>query len=138
VATGVETPRELVARALPSARLYARAGALIDPEQDRVLLVGEMRHYGLSVPRAAPTGFNVHPLAQALEAASDPDAAHRALLEQGFTHLIVDARQVARSAPRYPSLAPFASDPQVLRRYVATLGAPLAIEEDVALYRIPG
>ena len=138
VAAGSESPVELVKRSLPSARLYARADVLMDPEQDRVLLIGEMRHYGLSVSRAAPTGFNTHPLVEALQASPDPDACHRALLEQGFTHVIVDTGQVARSAPRYPSLAPFATDPQVLRRYVATLGAPLAIEEGVALYRIPG
>ena len=138
VAVGVESPRELVFRALPSARLFLRTDELIDAEQDRVLLLGEMRHYGLAVSRAAPTGFNTHPLIEALRSETDLDAVHRALIERGFTHLIIDAGQVARSAERYPSLAPLAGDAGLLRRYVASLGAPLAIEEGVVLYRIPG
>jgi len=138
VAAGLESPRQLVARAFPSTRLYDRAAELLDAGADRVLLVGDMRHYGLAVRRAAPTGFNTHPLIEALERRADPEQVHRELRDRGFTHLIVDPGWVARSAEGYPSLAPAARDPEIVRRYVASLGAPLATEGSVVLFRIPG
>lgn len=138
VAGGLESPREFIERALPIARLFHRANERLDPRADRVLIVGEMRHYGLSLPRCAPTGFNTHPLVEVLRADPDPEAANRALRRSGFTHLIVDPGWIDRSGARYPSLAHLAEHPEVVQRYLGSLGAPLVIERNVVLFRIPG
>jgi len=138
VAAGRQAADEWIARALPVVRLFRRVDATLDPSSDRVLLVGEMRHYGLSLPRCAPTGFNVHPLAEALRADPSPAAANRALRAAGFTHLLVDPGWTARSAAQYPSLAPFREHPEILERYLATLGEPLVSQGSLALFRIPG
>lgn len=137
VALGREGARAFVERAFPSVRLFQRANERLDPARDRVLLVGEMRSYGLAVPRCAPTGFNVHPLVAALRADPDPAAASRALRAQGFTYLIVDSGWVARSAAQYPSLAYFRDRPGALGGYLASLGDPVDVEGGVALFRIP-
>ena len=90
VALGLEGAREFIEGGLDSVRLFHRANDMLDRRRDRILLLGEMRHYGLAVPRCAPTGFNTHPLVEALRRDPDPLAADRALRRQGFTHLIVD------------------------------------------------
>jgi Dolichyl-phosphate-mannose-protein mannosyltransferase len=137
VALGLEGARDFIEGGLDSVRLFHRANDTLDPRRDRVLLLGEMRHYGLAVPRCAPTGFNSHPLVEALRQDPDPRAADRALRRRGFTHLIVDPGWVARSAAEYPSLSYFADHPDVLQRYLRSLGPPLAVEGHVALFAIP-
>lgn len=137
VALGYESASEFIETALPSVRLFHRANALLDPARDVVLMVGEMRHYGLSVPRCAPTGFNLHPLVTALAAASSPDQAVRDLRAKGFTHVIVDPGWIARSAGQYPSLAYFKDHPEALSSFLTSLGAPLAVEGQIALYKLP-
>jgi hypothetical protein len=138
VACGLESADAFIEGGLASARLFRVANQRLDAARDRVLLLGEMRNYGLDVPRCAPSGFNTHPLAEALVNDPDPAEADRALRRLGFTYLIVDPGWVARSAARYPSLSYFREQPEILQRYLGSLGEPLAVEGQVALFRIPG
>jgi hypothetical protein len=138
VALGLEAPREHLERVFPAFRLYGRASERLEPGRDRALVLGEMRHYGLRVPHAAPTGFNVHPLAELLEHGATPGKASAGLRARGFTHLIVDPGWVRASAARYPSLAVFHSRPELLEECLRSLGDPLAVDGSVRLYRIPG
>jgi hypothetical protein len=137
VALGRDAPRAFVERALPTARLYRTSNETLDRASDRVLLLGEMRHYGLRLPRCAPTGFNLHPLVEALRTHDETAEIHRELRRQGFTHMIVDPGWVTRSAAGYPSLALLRERPELLRQFLRSLGAPLAVEGNVALFRIP-
>jgi hypothetical protein len=136
--TGRESPRAMTARVFPTTRLFRETARLLDPATDRVLLVGEMRHFRLHVPRAAPAGFNRHPLADALAQGGGPAAVHRFLRERGFTHLLIDPGWIERGAAQYPSLRPLRERPETFRAYVASLGPPLAFEQRSALFAIPG
>jgi len=122
---------------MPVMRLFRETGEVLDVESSRVLLVGEMRHFRLEVPHAAPTGFNSHPLASALERSPDPVSARLELRALGFTHVIVDAGWVRRSAAHYPSLSVFDERPELLGDFVRSLGQPLAAGPNMALFEIP-
>jgi len=137
VALGLESAQEFIGGGFPSARLFRLVNERLDPGRDRILFLGEMRHYGLSVPRCAPTGFNTHPLVEALR--NDPDAgtAHAAMRRLRFTHVIVDPGWIARSAAQYPSLSYLVQQPDAMAHYIGSLGTPLAVEGNVALFRIP-
>jgi hypothetical protein len=136
VALGREAPREFFDRAFPWAPVVRRASPPLDPAFARILFVGEMRHYGLDVPRVAPTGFNDHPLVEVLATSRDAVSAREALVRSGFTHLLVDPSWVERSGKAYPSLAPIVADPTRFAAFLRILGEPIAKERGVALYRI--
>ena len=104
---------------------------------DRVLLVGEMRHFRIPVKRAAPSGFNLHPLAVELERAQAVEQIHEGLRRRGYTHLLVDLDWIKRSAGEYPSLRALHDNPEKFVSYVGSLGTPLAAEGRRALFRIP-
>jgi hypothetical protein len=137
VALGRESAEVFIRRSFATARLFARINQRLAPSTSHLLLVGEMRHYGLRVPRAAPTGFNVHPLVEALRAHRRPHDVHRALRRRGYTHLLLDPGWIARGATRYPSLAFLAERPEIFRRYVRSLGPPSDTEREVGLFEIP-
>jgi hypothetical protein len=137
VALGLESPRDLVERSFPITRLYREAGENLPASGTRVLLLGEMRHFRLPLPHAAPSAFNTHPVVESLIDGKAVSHANRALRDQGFTHLIVDPGWVRRSAERYPSLALFRDRPGLLSAYLETLGSPVAVRNGVALFRIP-
>jgi len=133
VATGAVTREAFVARAFP----YVELAGQLDPGRDRVLFLGENRHFRFPIPHAAPTAFNVHPLAERLAAGDDPGTALAALGRLGFTHLLVDAARVRADAEHYPSLAVFRGRDELLRSTLDALGAPQASAGGAALYRLP-
>jgi hypothetical protein len=137
VAVGHLTPGEFIEGSLPVVGLYREAATTLDPARHRVLVVGEMRHHFLDLPHSAPTGFNTHPLVEALREPTDAVRASRALCAAGYTHLIVDLGWARRSAAGYPSLALFRDRPELLTGYLETLGPPLARRDGQALWRIP-
>ena len=138
VITGAESARAFTERVYPTTRLLRLAGERLDPETDRILFVGEMRHFRLPIPRAAPTGFNTHPLSRLIGQDGPSSRIPLELAELGYTHLLLDAAWVTRSAARYPSLRPLTEHPAAFRAFVQELGAPLAVEDQVALFAIPG
>lgn len=138
VVLGKLSPRAFIERALPVERVFARADSILDPSAHRILLVGEDRHHRLAIPHAAPTVFNIHPLAQRLINGDTPGEASAALRALGFTHLIVDPAGALRSARRYPSLALFRERPELLDDYLRSLGDPLVSEDGVSLFELPG
>jgi hypothetical protein len=115
--------------------VFHEAGARLDRSRHRVLLVGETRHHGLAIPHSAPTVFNVHPLARALEETDGPREATERLRQLGFTHLIVDPGWVRRSAARYPSLRT-AVESGRLPVYLKGLAPPIVERRGVALYAL--
>jgi hypothetical protein len=134
---GREDPAAFLLRSFPQQRLVSDASIGWDPAADRVLLLGEMRHYRLPVPRVAPSGFNLHPFAVDLERSLAPEQIHAALRRRGFSHLLVDFDWVERSARQYPSLRALRESPEKLRACLKSLGPPLATDGRRALYRIP-
>jgi len=137
VLLGREDPAAFLERSFPTVALYREASETLDPGGTRVLIVGEMRHYGLALRRVAPSGFNTHPLGQALGGNGGPAEANRVLREAGFTHVVVDKGWVERSYGRYPSLAFLAERPGLLDRWLRSLGHPMATRGSAALYAIP-
>jgi hypothetical protein len=97
-----------------------------------------MRHYRIPIGRAAPTGFNLHPLAIELERSVTADQVHEGLRRRGFTHLLIDLDWIDRSSREYPSLRALREMPDELPAYLDSLGPPLVAEGRRALYRIPG
>ena len=137
VLLGRESPAAFVVRSWPQQRLLDHPSVKWNPATDRLLLVGEMRHFRVPVRRAAPSGFNLHPLALELDRALVVEQAHEGLRRRGFTHLLVDFTWVARSGEDYPSLRSLVDDPARFHSYIESLGAPLAADGHRALYAIP-
>ena len=136
VLLGREDARAFFERAFASPRVVRAAADRLDPRTTRILFVGETRHYGTGLDRAAPTGFNVHPIVEALAVSTEPEAARAALLREGFTHLLVDPGWIRRSGRSYPSLATIVADPAPLDALLASLGQPVAADGGVALYTL--
>jgi hypothetical protein len=137
VALGQESPRAFVQFSFPASRFYREAANKLDPESAHVLLLGETRHFRIPLRRAAPTGFNTHPLADSLSRTRDVAQSSRELRDLGYTHLIVDLGWVERSAGSYPSLALFRDRPELLTTYLTSLGPPLHHRGRVGLFGIP-
>lgn len=134
---GREDRDAFLQRSWPQQRLVLHEDVAWNPATDRLLLVGEMRHYRIPVRRTAPSGFNLHPFAIELERASTAAQMHEALRRRGFTHLLVDLDWIERSARHYPSLGALSKAPEKLRAYLDSLGPPLASEGRRMLFRIP-
>jgi hypothetical protein len=134
---GREDPNDFLQRSWPQQRLVEDAAIAWNPTTDRLLLVGEMRHYRIPVRRVAPTGFNVHPFAVELERSLAAEPIHRALRRRGFTHLLFDFDWIDRSARDYPSLRALVASPEKLHAYLDSLGPPLATDGRRSLFRIP-
>jgi hypothetical protein len=137
VAMGQESPRAFMQFSYPASRVYSEAANKLDRESSHVLMLGEMRHFRLPLRRAAPTGFNIHPLAESLSRTRDSAQSSRELRKLGYTHLIVDLGWVERSASSYPSLALFHDRPDLLTSYLTSLGPPLHHRGRVGLFGIP-
>jgi hypothetical protein len=137
VLLGREAPAAFLERSFPTVALYRDAGEELDPDGTCILIVGEMRHYGLALRRVAPSGFNLHPLAEALRRSEGPVEANHLLREMGLTHVVVDRGWVERSVRRYPSLGFLADRPALVDRWLHSLGRPLAVRGSAALFEIP-
>jgi hypothetical protein len=134
---GREDPGAFLRRSWPQQRLVLHEAVVWNPATDRLLLVGEARHYRIPVRRVAPTGFNLHPFAIEFENASAVEQIHRGLRRRGFTHLLIDLDWIERSSRDYPSLRALREAPEKLRAYLDSLGPPLASAGRRALFRIP-
>jgi hypothetical protein len=134
---GREDPQAFLHRSVPQQRLLDDTALLWNPASDRILLLGEMRHYRVPVRRVAPSGFNVHPLAVALERLTSTEQIHQALIRDGFSHVLIDFGWIERSAQAYPSLRSLRESPEKFRAYVDSLGPPLLADGQRALFRIP-
>jgi hypothetical protein len=128
VALGRESPEAFFRRSLPIARLFALADAHLDRARDRILFLGETRHFGLAMRHAAPSVYNRHLLVSLLEQGRAPGQIAAGLREAGYTHLLVDAGWVARSAATFPSLAPLRTLGPELGAFLQFLGPPLAAD----------
>ena len=133
---GRESREDFLERSWPQQRLLQAPGVAWR-RTDRILLLGEMRHFRIPVKRTAPTGFNVHPFAVELERAQSAEQVHEGLRRRGFSHLLLDLDWIERSAEEYPSLHSLYENPDKLVSYVDSLGTPLAAEGRRALFRIP-
>jgi len=137
VALGREDGAAFLERSFPTFELYREANDALEPRSTRVLIVGEMRHYGLALRRSAPSGFNTHPLMRAMEAGGPAQETNRRLRAMGFTHVVVDRAWIERSSRRYPSLSRLHERPDLLEPWLHSLGRPVAARGTAALYRVP-
>ena len=92
--------------------VFEAAGLL--PADSRALFVGEPR--GFPFPRrfVCPSQHDVSPLRGPLERLPSAEAVRDWLLQQGYTHLLINRGELARLAGRYPVL-PWASEAGRLR-----------------------
>jgi hypothetical protein len=137
VVLGREAPETFLKRSLPQHRLLTGPDLAWNPAADRLLFLGEMRHYRTPVRRVAPTGFNVHPFALELKQSVTVEQVHHGLRRRGFSHLLVDLDWIDRSAREYPSLRSLRESPETLQAYLASLGTPLVSDGRRALYSLP-
>ena len=120
----------------PSPAFRACEGLPVDA---KLLLVAEPR--GFLVPRAfETTSQHDRPmLADLLARVTSPDAAVKSLLDQGFTHVLVNVPEMRRLGGSYPVLPWSSSEGQ--RRFVElarSLGKPVVLEGEVAVYALRG
>jgi hypothetical protein len=116
---------------------FAAAAAL--PSDARVLFVGETRGYGFPRRFVAPSQHDVSPLRELVERTAGAEAVGSALRAQGFTHLLLSRRELARLAPAYP-VAPWLTDTGRARfaELVRLLGAPVVGVSGVEVYQLAG
>jgi hypothetical protein len=113
-----------------------RACASLPPDA-RLLLVSEPR--GFLLPRRFETTSQHDPsaLARLLEANGTATDALAELRKSGFTHLLVNLRELSRLSPNYP-VRPWSS-PAGRDRFIELtqlLGKPLVFEHDVVVYAL--
>jgi hypothetical protein len=85
------------------------------PAGARVLFVGEPRAYPFPRRFVAPSPYDVSPLRDPLERLTTAEDVRRWLVEQGFTHLLVNRAELVRLSAEYPAL-PW-TDPDGRRRF---------------------
>ena len=118
----------------PSAA-FAAAAAL--PRDARVLFVGEPR--GFAFPRrfVAPSQHDVSPLREPAESATGAPALRSLLRERGFTHLLVNRRELGRLITAYP-VAPWRTEAGRVRfaELLQLLGPPVVAAGGVEIYAL--
>jgi hypothetical protein len=113
-----------------------RAAAAL-PREARALLVGEARGFGFPRRFVASSQHDVSPLRGWLDRAAPPAETCRALERAGFTHLVVNWRELDRLAPDYP-VAPWA-DEDGWRRWrllLTALGPPAVQASGVTVHAV--
>ncbi len=128
VAVGSESPDAFFRRSLPIVRLFDVANERLDPSRDRILLLGETRHFGLTIPHAAPSVFNRHPLVPPLVEGQSAAEIVKGLRSLGYSYLLIDPGWVERSASQYPSLAPLGAHRPELAEFIRAIGPPAATD----------
>jgi hypothetical protein len=73
--------------------LYALNGM---PDIERVMMVGEMRRFGVRHPSTAPTVFDSHPMARQWDNSKDGAQLAAWLISQGYTHIYMNRRELDR------------------------------------------
>jgi hypothetical protein len=113
-----------------------RAAATL-PKDTRALLVGEARGFGFPRQFVAPSQHDPSPLRELLGREAPPAETCRALALTGFTHLVVNWRELDRLAPDYP-VAPW-PDGDGWRRWrilLAALGPPVLQASGVTVHAV--
>lgn len=102
-----------------------------------VLVVGEARGFGLTVPFTITSQHDVSPVRSIVEAGADAEAIAERLLSLGFTHLIVNERELQRLGASYP-VVPWRTTRGEAKwlRLLALLGHPIAATDGVHAYAL--
>jgi hypothetical protein len=109
------------------------------PPDARLLLVGEPRGFLLPRPFETTSQHDPSPLAQMLERNVEATQVLSDLRNLGFTHILINLRELSRLGPSYPVL-PWSS-PEGHDRFVELtrlLGKPVIREHDVEVYALGG
>ncbi len=114
---------------------FAAARSL--PADARVLFVGEVRGYGFPRRFIAPSQHDVSPLRDIIEGETNAAAARARLTADGFSHLLVSRRELARLGDRYP-VQPWRTAVGRARfaELLRSLGPPAAASGEVAVYAL--
>jgi hypothetical protein len=75
------------------------------PADARLLFVGETRPYYFAREAVAPSAYDRHPLHRWVLEATSPEALAARLAAEGFTHVVLNAREFARLRKSYNVLA---------------------------------
>lgn len=124
-------------RWVPNDPAPAFAAATALPADARALFVGEPRGFGFPRRFVAPSQHDPSPLRALLGREVSPAETCRALDRAGFTHLLVNWRELERLAPAYPA-APW-PDEAGRRRWqllLAALGRPVLEVSGVTVHAI--
>jgi hypothetical protein len=90
---------------VPSWEVFEFANARLDPQRDKILLIGESRGLWLNIPFIAPTAFNGPQLDAMFAGSSQPDWTHR-LRALGVTHLLISFPEWGRFQSGYNYFRP--------------------------------
>jgi hypothetical protein len=93
------------------------------PESARVLFVGETLPYNYRRDIVVPSAFDEHPLRKVALPARPPGEIRRALVEQGFTHLLFHRSEWERLGERYYRSLWKKEDRMAVDRFVSGLPA---------------
>ncbi len=120
----------------PPFRLYSEFGDLLE-ERSRVLVVGEVRPFGLPAPMTIGSQHDVPTIRTLLEAQAEPPEIINKLRATGMTHLIVNFGELERFAHHYPVI-PWRTQRGEARwwRFVAALGNPMLEVDGVRAYEL--
>lgn len=115
VAVGREAPETYLARRLDhyDAARFARDRL---PPGAQVLFIGEARPYYFGRAALAPYPFQDHPLAQWLRESSSSEDLARRVGAEGYSHVILNAREYARLRAQYGMLAFHGAEAPLLDR----------------------
>ncbi len=114
-----------------------RAMARELPADARVLLVGEGRVALLPRPALASSAYDRSDIARLIDGASSVDEVNRRLA--GFTHVVVNYRELSRFREHYGFAERFApGDWTLFRNWLAEGLEPVGRYGNVVVYRVPG
>jgi hypothetical protein len=107
------------------------------PEEARVLFVAEPRSFSFPRRYTAPSQHDPSPLLPLLEESTSVADINNALRAQGYTHLLVNWRELRRLGPSYP-VAPWRTPAGRLRwtKFIKSLGQPVVDRNGVQVFQL--
>ncbi len=121
----------------PNPPTAAFAGAVSLPTRARVLFVAEPRSFGFPRACVVPSQHDPSPLRDLTEGGGTVQEMLARLRTAGYTHLLVNWRELARLGPSYP-VAPWrsAAGNRRWRELLRTLGEPVVSADGVQIFEL--
>lgn len=112
---------------------FVQARAL--PPGARVLFVGETRGFRFPRPFVTPSPYDVSPLRAPLEELPSAAAVREWLVRRGFTHLLLNRREMVRMAADYPAVPwKHPGGRQRFQELLDLMGPPVVLVGEVGIF----